>query len=97
MRYKLACNSASGIKRVCGSAEVAARRTGCDDDAVDDFTDGVGCLRSVVGMIECGSQAFDPALVGFLRVPECVWLFLTRLSLVEAVEFQQPIPTHFSE
>lgn len=47
-----------------GDGEVAPRRAGRDDDAVDNLTDGLGSLRGVVGMGERGGQAFDPAPVG---------------------------------
>ena len=42
-----------------GDGEVAARRAGGDDDAVDDLTDGLGRLRSVVGVGESIADAYD--------------------------------------
>lgn len=48
-----------------GDCEIAARWAGSDDDAVYDLTDSFGRLRSVVGVVDCGAEALDPAPVGF--------------------------------
>ena len=42
----------------------AARRTGRDDDAVDDLADGLSGLKGVVGMRQGLGQPLDPAPIG---------------------------------
>ncbi|EAQ36893.1 hypothetical protein NB311A_07083 [Nitrobacter sp. Nb-311A] len=48
-----------------GDAVVALLFAGGNDNAVNDFADGVSRFKSIVGMVKRGGQALDPAPVGF--------------------------------
>jgi hypothetical protein len=46
-----------------GDPKIAALVAGGDDDAIDDFTDGVRRFNGIVGVGERGGQTLDPAPV----------------------------------